>query len=768
MTTLTRWKLACALFAGVALYATLGTRGAEGAGTPAALAAGPRGAAIPAYLRRPVRVSAEAAGLSRGDLIARALGARTLRDLRVLTDKLGLVGDDATVDALVPLVTDTRSGFPEEVLAIYGLIGTEHAIDRLIAATEDDRAGVRSAAITALGTSQGARAEAVLIGIASAATDPGRDAAIRALGRLGGERAIAVLIEIAHGDFAAASGAIDALGAISSPDAAAALRELIDAPDVRVAALALGQIQELDAPLIERLTEIVKGADPSLSGAALGLLARAGAASLPVLRAAALEGPAFTRSIAVAAIGEIEGPEATKILGEILETGDRAAASAAAEALAGNGGPEARELLIASALGDRAQITGALTQLQTMEGEDIDQALLTVIAQGTSADRRAALPRLLRAENPKALALAAEFARTGSRNERYEVMRMLSDAGSAKAIDALIDVASTTRGNARLNALDLLAYARPADPAVAQLLIDTMFTGRRDEATYAAGVLGRISTDDARSALTAALTGKDENVAAAAASALAQLGLSAQVKATLLAAAQTSPALKLQVMQQLAGVGAPEGLRLAAEMINGSDADAARTAVSSIAYMGTEESRRLVERAVDSKDPGVRGAAISALAASPDDKSTEMLVRLATHTDEDVRTYALSALGQVGSERAAQALMGAARSSSAADRSSAIQGLASIESPQASQQLASLIRDPDRSVANMAISYSYNAGPEVDRVLAQVLDDPSADEQLKVAAAYQLRSRGADMDDSLERKVAAIAGEGGAGYGGYH
>ena len=31
----------------------------------------------------------------------------------------------------------------------------------------------------------------------------------------------------------------------------------------------------------------------------------------------------------------------------------------AAEALAGNGGPDARELLIASALGDRAQITGA-------------------------------------------------------------------------------------------------------------------------------------------------------------------------------------------------------------------------------------------------------------------------------------------------------------------------------------------------------------------------------------------------------------------------
>ena len=40
-----------------------------------------------------------------------------------------------------------------------------------------------------------------------------------------------------------------------------------------------------------------------------------------------------------------------------------------------------------------------------------------------------------------ALQLAIELASKGSRNERYEAMRMLSDAGSPKAFDALVDIA---------------------------------------------------------------------------------------------------------------------------------------------------------------------------------------------------------------------------------------------------------------------------------------------------------------------------------------
>ena len=46
-----------------------------------------------------------------------------------------------------------------------------------------------------------------------------------------------------------------------------------------------------------------------------------------------------------------------------------------------------------------------------------------------------------------------------------------------------------------------------------QLLPDSLFSGRRDEASYAANVLGRIGTDGARQALVAALSGKDKELA---------------------------------------------------------------------------------------------------------------------------------------------------------------------------------------------------------------------------------------------------------------
>jgi len=67
----TRWKLACALFAALAGASVLSHR--SSAGTPVALATS-RTASIPPLLRRPLRVTAEAAGISRGDLVDRADG----------------------------------------------------------------------------------------------------------------------------------------------------------------------------------------------------------------------------------------------------------------------------------------------------------------------------------------------------------------------------------------------------------------------------------------------------------------------------------------------------------------------------------------------------------------------------------------------------------------------------------------------------------------------------------------------------------------------
>ena len=381
------------------------------------------------------------------------------------------------------------------------------------------------------------------------------------------------------------------------------------------------------------------------------------------------------------------------------------------------------------------------------------------------------LGRLVKSGNADAMTLAIELAKTGGRNDRYEAMRVLGDAGTPKAFDALLDIASTSRGQARVTALETLAQTHPSDPAVGQLLSDALFSGRREESAYAATVMGRLGTEDARQALVVALTGKDEQLAAAAAGALGQMGMTDTVKTALLGAARDNPHVKMQVMNQLVALGAPEGLRLAEEMLSGKDTSGASQAVWALASNGTADAKRLLERALDSKEPSVRMAAISSMANSPDERSTELLLRLSRDADPGVRSQALSTLGQIGGERAQAAIIDATRSGKTEDRVAAISSLASMDDAKASQQLASLLRDRDPDVVRAAIGSSYNAGPEVDSALTQMLDDPAVKDDLKSYAASQLRSRGVDLDERTEQIVTKLVGAadayGGYSYGGY-
>ncbi|HSK00032.1 MAG TPA: HEAT repeat domain-containing protein [Kofleriaceae bacterium] len=240
------------------------------------------------------------------------------------------------------------------------------------------------------------------------------------------------------------------------------------------------------------------------------------------------------------------------------------------------------------------------------------------------------------------------------------------------------------------------------------------------------------------------------------------------MKTALLSAARDNPAVKMTVMGQLLQAGAPEGLRLAEELLEGKHGSGARSAVWALAHQATPEARRLLDRALTSKEPNVRTAAIHALANNPDEGATDKLLQLTRDGDANVRSTALQTLGQIGSEKAQTALLEAARAGKTEERVAAISGLASLDDPKVSRELAQLMRDHDPQVARMAITASYNAGPEVDQVLVQIVNDPGANEELKLAAAGQLRGRGADLDDATEKTVARLAGPayGGYGYGG--
>lgn len=769
MTSMNRWKLACAVLAAVTGY-TLFWGGSGSANEPADTVA-IRGASLSPQFRRPLRISADAAGISQNELVDALRGARNLRDIQLLADKLGMIGDDAAIDAVKPLLADNRRGVPEAILGALGKIGTEKAIEILIAHTKDDRPAIRNAAITAIGSSQSVDGETAILAIAKKPGDPAQTLAIASLGRIGSDRGVTELIALTEtGNHATGNAAVIALGTASTDASRAALRKLIDASDSRIAAAALQSLDEIDDALLAKLTTIVKTGDPQIVNAALSALGKAGEPALPALREAALHGPLNTRWAAVTSLSEINGAKSVEILGEILKTGDLQSAAAAASALANTGGTEARGILIEVALSDRGRASGALAQLTTLEGDDVDQALLTVLKDGSSHERRLTLPRLLRSGNQLALDYAVKIASSGTRNERYEAMRALADADTTKSFDALVDIAGKTRGQTRVGALDMIALARPTDPALAQLLSDSLFSGRRDESGYAANVLGRMGTDDARQALIAALGDKDKQLVHAAASALSQAGLTPQVKTALLAAAQHDPQMKAQIMNQFLHAGAPEGIRLAEEVLNGDTPGAAHSAIYALAQMGTPESKRLLERALSSRDPGVRMAAIATLGQNPDDHATDTLLRLARDTDPQTRQTAIATLGQMGSEKAAAAIIDATRSGTAAERAAAISALGNIDDARANQQIASLIRDSDPQISTMAINAAYNGGPEVDQALTSIVNDPNAKAEARNAAAYQLRNRGSDLDDATEQKVTELAGPayGGYGYAGYY
>ena len=86
MTTLTRYKLACGLFAAVAAVAVV--RGHQGPrNTPAQPAATSARSQLPLALRRPIHVAPEAIGVTQQELVDRILAARSVKDVQLLADK---------------------------------------------------------------------------------------------------------------------------------------------------------------------------------------------------------------------------------------------------------------------------------------------------------------------------------------------------------------------------------------------------------------------------------------------------------------------------------------------------------------------------------------------------------------------------------------------------------------------------------------------------------------------------------------------------------
>jgi HEAT repeat protein len=693
------------------------------------------------------------ATMSADEVVRQLFAAKDVEDIRTLAERLGAIGDNDAIEAVIPLLQDPRSGVPEAIAMALGMIATDHAVDVLIKTASDPRAELRIAAVDALAVTKNRRAESTLIEIAQRSGDAAQDSAISALGEIGSDKAIELLVEIAGHPTDTGTSALSTLGRMESRKAKDAVIALVDSPNLSVAAAAISELDDIDAAMIEKLTAIVASGESDLVTSAVRAIARAGEPGLPALRVIALEGPLETRMTAIGELSAIDSPVALATLRTILENEDGRAADGAASALAAMNNDEAREALISAALSDKAGTTRVVDYLMRQTGPEVEQALL-VIAKSDSNQRWEAAEHLLRAGNADALALAVAHARGGSDSAvQLEAMQALADANTQPAIDALVQLVRSS-GSLKPKALAILGDARPDDAVVAKLLHESVQSSNHEEAAAAAAALAAVGTVDARDALIAALRSSDAAVALNAAESLAKFRLTDEVTAALRAAVVRHPAMRTTVMQQLLGAGSPLGLELAKQALaEGYSHDTYRV-VSALERAGTAAAFDvLAHTARTATDAQLRNEVIGSLGTTGDKRASDVLGQLLRDADPSVRGIAAHALGSVGTLQARGLLIGMSRSAAPDDRRMAAATLRRFEDPDSTRRLIELVRDPDASVAYTAIDGVSGRTEAVSALRALVLD-ANASHSSRRNAASALSSRG-HTDPAIDELLAS-------------
>jgi HEAT repeat protein len=621
------------------------------------------------------------------------------------------------------------------VISAIGTIGTDHAVEILIDLADDPRSDVKWTAIYALGSTGNERAETFLVALAKR----NDTTAIEALGDLATDHAIEVLYKIAStGADDAARSAISTLGGVDTPAAIAALARLIDSPSVEIASKALAAIQNVDDAMLAKLTLIVKAGEVALARPAALAIAHVGDAAIPLLGSLALEATSSeVRVAAVRALGTIHSGAVVETLSSLIESDEDELAHEAASALAQIETDEARDVLINAALGDRAQATQAIDALVTMQGPEIDQALLE-IAKSEQFGAERALARLLSHEDEEALGLVVARAGRGSVDERISALTLLADAGTDASSSRLLALVRGEHGELKTRALELVTRSRPGDPQVTELLRDSLHAGDADEQRAAATALGSVGTDEARDALVAALSSSDSDLGYAALSALASYRLDESACNAIHSAAISSPELMPEAMRKLLSAGSPQGLRLAETALGGDSALAQRT-LQFLAESNPPGASELIARSVRASDEYVRAAALRALGQTRAPNALEVAAEALRDSSYRVRQTAASTLGDLGGERARDALIQMTRSPAATDRMLGLQYLP--DDPASLARTRELLRDSDSSVVYTAMRF-LAANRDGAAVLRQLVMDPSRSDDARYDAANMLENYG--------------------------
>jgi HEAT repeat protein len=300
----------------------------------------------------------------------------------------------------------------------------------------------------------------------------------------------------------------------------------------------------------------------------------------------------------------------------------------------------------------------------------------------------------------------------------------------------------------------LLAQAQPGEPAVTELLRDTLRTGSPDEAVAALGVLGRGGSEDARDAIVAALASSDADIAGAAVNALQNFRMTPEAANALRTVAEQHPELGASVMRQLFTVSSPVAIQIADRLLRSSDRGDSESALRALEAAGTPEAGELLVRTARTADPDLKVSALRSLANSGDKRAAEVTIAALHDQNAAVREQAVYSLASLRGDKARDALIEFSKGNDATDRRTALIALRDYGDPRAQQRIIDMAKDPDTTVRSYAIDYMPDT-PSANSMLKTMLADRSLDYYVRYRIANSLRYRGT-IDDNTARLIDEI------------
>ncbi|MCP4447257.1 MAG: HEAT repeat domain-containing protein [Myxococcales bacterium] len=709
-----------------------------------------------------LRLPAAMSGIDEPQLLRDLKSARSIQEITLICQRLGIFGTDRALADLEELSTRRRDA-AGVALAAMGGIGSDAATERLIRLAQSGRSNLRSWATKGLAKASSRRAHAQLYQWAEGESRALKLASIGALGEVRSDEALEVLVrastssetEIQHAVLVAA-------GAMATPKSAALVLAMADQGNRNLRMVALRNMpRSLSGVQEEWLMDVLTAGDPTCGALAAEALGRAQARdAVPLLVDAASGVHRELRTGAVRGLALLGGDDVQKALAELFKDARSTDAYEIGRALLNIRGDQGRQSFLAVMKKGHPARADLIGLLYDFSGSDVHALRLEILTNGNHRERGQIMNQLMDSDDPQVAGIMAQMAKTGSNSDRYTALRYLSRSSSQESRLAVMEIARG-RGQASVEALRLLADGQSFDPDVQGVLYDALYSAVPSKVQTASWALANSGSEEGRAALLEALNSGNGMLANAALSAIEQIGHGPEVMEALerIATDTKNPKLKSSALFQLANGGNPESTGIVLQAISDGDSMAGGM-VSVLVQRGGADARGAIDAALKSDSAQTRAALANTIAHEGGNEALPVLDTLLADGDLSVKRAAVYALGNLGSEDAGQRLLTLAQEGETSMRQAAISALGNSGDPRASGVIAEALLSGESSLAQTAIYSAHYGGPEVDEALLTLIDNGDSELFLRQQAANVLIDRGGVDPEKLKELQALVVQNG--------